>query len=52
MSDRTRTYNVTVKITVDRGDYDNPSEWDWPMLLDLPHEDVQLVESKRSKRWE
>lgn len=29
-------YRITIELAVDRDQYDDPAQWDWPTLLDMP----------------
>lgn len=46
-ADKTRTYEVTLKVTVDRAAFDPPYKWLWPVLLDMPEENVVFVKERR-----
>lgn len=43
----TRTYEVTLQVTIDRAIYDPPYKWMWPVLLDMPEENVVFVQERR-----
>lgn len=37
-----KAYLVTLYVEVDPEEFDPPYEWDWPVILDMPFEDVIL----------
>jgi hypothetical protein len=49
VNDYFETWTVTLKIRVNRAQFDPPPSWGWHKLLDLLPEDVAVVEAKLEK---